>query len=523
MPIRMVPDDNDGQSRQPRTPRNSSNRRGGGGAGGMLAFLPMILGFLMKRPKFLLILLVIAGIWYFGRGCFGDMLGGDTTQTEESNLGRGADLDPKEYDKAEVFEPLAETSKNTLPERVSLRQYCPTPRNQGHQGSCVGWSSSYAARTILEARASGNNPNSVAFSPSSLYNQISLPNCQGAYINKAMDVMHQRGVLPWKDFPYDVNSCDAKPSRAGFERMASYRTRGYNRLTPSGAPQGIDMLAMKQHLAQGAPVVIGMMVGGSFMQGMQGRETWIPNRGDYSMRGFGGHAMCVIGYDDYKDGGSFEIMNSWGRDWGKDGFCWVRYSDVEFFTKEAYGLYPMGNSKKQSPTQFEMAFGLVDNASKRYIPIQQVSDNYFETTDAIAKGTKFKLEVGNTIECYTYIFGMETDGSSYVLFPYTAKHSPFCGITGTRIFPKDHSLMADNIGTKDYFAMVVTKQPIQYEKINQAINQASGNSYLQRVNSALRGVLKQKVRFIGDGKSIGFSTDTDGNQAVAMVIGVNKR
>jgi hypothetical protein len=37
------------------------------------------------------------------------------------------------------------------------------------------------------------------------------------------------------------------------------------------------MLAMKQQLAQGAPVVIGMMVGGSFMQDMEGQE-WIPTQ-----------------------------------------------------------------------------------------------------------------------------------------------------------------------------------------------------------------------------------------------------
>jgi C1A family cysteine protease len=59
------------------------------------------------------------------------------------------------------------------------------------------------------------------------------------------------------------------------------------------------------------------------------------------MMGFGGHAMCVIGYDDRKEGGAFQIMNSWGNDWGVNGIGWVLYKDFKHFVREAYGLDPM--------------------------------------------------------------------------------------------------------------------------------------------------------------------------------------
>ena len=35
----------------------------------------------------------------------------------------------------------------------------------------------------------------------------------------------------------------------------------------------------------------------------------------------GGHAMSVVSYDDNKNGGTFELMNSWGNEWGKSGYC----------------------------------------------------------------------------------------------------------------------------------------------------------------------------------------------------------
>ena len=41
----------------------------------------------------------------------------------------------------------------------------------------------------------------------------------------------------------------------------------------------------------------------------------------------GGHAMCVIGYDDTVNGGSFRIVNSWGTGWGDNGYFWLSYKD----------------------------------------------------------------------------------------------------------------------------------------------------------------------------------------------------
>ena len=48
----------------------------------------------------------------------------------------------------------------------------------------------------------------------------------------------------------------------------------------------------------------------------------------------GGHAMVVIAYDDDKFGGSFQILNSWGSDWGDDGKVWVPYRDLLNILKE---------------------------------------------------------------------------------------------------------------------------------------------------------------------------------------------
>jgi C1A family cysteine protease len=502
--------------KQPKRNRNTGNR--GGIPPIVLLFLPQLIKLLRKRPKLLLVLVVIGGIYFFLNKPSSDQTV-VTSPDAESAFSTGLNMSQEMYDKSQIYEPLSAYG-NQLPARVSLEKYCPPRLNQGSQGSCVGWSSSYAARTILHSRATGQSPRDAAFSPSSLYNQIKLPNCQGAYIHTAMDVMHKRGVLPFKDFKYDQNDCSRTPSGTLMTKASQFRTRGFERLWENEG--GTDIDAIKQNIAQGAPVVVGMLVGGSFMNAMQGRKMWRPTSRDRQMRGFGGHAMCIMGYDDNMEGGAFQIMNSWGPNWGDRGFCWVRYSDFEYFTREAYGLHPMGDAQKQDPNKFAVSFGLVNNATGKPIPMEQSDRNVFSTRNSVTKGTRFKVMVSNSIECYTYILGQETDGSSYVLFPYTDKHSPYCGITGTRLFPRNQSLMADNIGSKDVIAVVVSKQEIDVQELNKLMNSTTG-SFASRLNQILDQYQVRRIRYGTDNSAIHFNAQTDGQRSmVGIVLNIDK-
>lgn len=524
----MTPDE--GQGGTP-GPGPGPRRPGGGGGNALVNLLPLLISFLIKRPKLLLVAAVLFGLYYFfGRGCAGGTdSGGLTNVVSQLLTTRGADLDPAQYDKAEVYEPLADNVNNPLPERVSLEQFAPRRLNQGQQGSCVAWSSAYAARTIVQAEATGQDPNSTAFSPSFLYNQIKLGNdCQGAYILNAMQNMQAGGVLPLSQFGYTDQSCRKLPGAADKAAAEQYRIKGFQRLSYSGDDQRTDMLAMKQQLSQGAPVVVGMMVGGSFMQDMEDKEVWIPTQSDFRMAGFGGHAMCVIGYDDYKEGGAFQIMNSWGPEWGKNGVAWVPYKYFDYFAKEAYAMYPLGKGVDVKPTEFDIRFGLAQvdakgQATGQHIALRHEAGRVFRTSAPIRKGDRFKIEVTNKAECYTYVFGQETDGSTYVLFPYTPKHSPYCGITGTRVFPKDQSLTADEIGTQDVMAILVANQPLDYPKINAAMKASTA----QGLDAKLAAVLGDELTPAGDpayseGETFGAKAPATKN-ALAIVLQIDKQ
>jgi hypothetical protein len=146
-------------------------------------------------------------------------------------------------------------------------------------------------------------------------------------------------------------------------------------------------------------------------------------------------------------------------------------------------------------------------------------------------GTRFKMEIKNSSECYIYVFGKDTNGSSYTLFPYPnaddqtkTRYSPFCGIAGYRLFPKNKSMSPDSLGTKDFIAVVVSKDSLDWNSINKQISQNPQQDYASRLNAVLGNKLIQNVHFDATAKgNMHFKVDANNNHVVACVVAIDKR
>jgi len=421
---------------------------------------------------------------------------GGSNKENKLKMGVGCSMDSTKFKKTKIFASLA-GDRNETPSAVSLLKYAPTRKSQGQQSSCVGWSSSYSARTILEAYRTGQNPDELAFAPGFVYNQIRQGDCHvGSYISDAMDVLKNQGDIFLADFPYSETACDRLPNGDEKGKASNFKILGYNRIT-SGMGYEIDLNALKQNIAQGAPVVVALPVGGSF-DNLFGQKLWKPTSsdndkldefkaGNYENSGLGGHAMTVIGYDDDLSGGSVQIMNSWGQEFGENGVFWMPYSDFKKWCMEAYAIFPFPKETQENKGKdFQASIGLLANKTKDYISLEKSGDYTFTTTKKLKPGTKFKIEVNNSMACYIYVLGQETDGSSYVLFPYTEYHSPYCGITGTRVFPSDYSMKLDDIGNKDLMVVLLSKQELDITKINDSMNKDKNTPYADRLKSLIQ-------------------------------------
>jgi hypothetical protein len=181
---------------------------------------------------------------------------------------------------------------------------------------------------------------------------------------------------------------------------------------------------------------------------------------------------------------------------------------------------------KPGDEALHLRLGLLESATKKHLPMSAQGDRTFRTARPIKVGTRFKVEVSTTQPIYMYLFGEETDGTSYVLFPYTPKHSAYCGTTGTRVFPRKQSLTADDKGTRDSIAVVVSSKELDFKALNEHITQATGASYGEKLKAAVGRDLDTKLNARVDGEVVVLDVEAAAlarRQVQAMVLEFDKR
>lgn len=198
----------------------------------------------------------------------------------------------------------------------------------------------------------------------------------------------------------------------------------------------------------------------------------------------------------------------------------MSYKDVVYFASEAYGIDPMPSTVNETKLQCTVA--MIDRESGQEIALKNKGQNVFAVASPMKIGQKFKMKLTNNIECYVYIFGKESDNGSYVLFPYTAKHSAYCGITGTRLFPRDYNMEPDKIGNKDYFAVLISKKRLDYKALNEQLNSDKNTDFAQRILNLVAADKVEDVNF-NLSNSVSFNADTKDKSIVPVIIEVDKR
>jgi len=213
----------------------------------------------------------------------------------------------------------------TLPPRIDLSDNFPPAGSQGKQGSCTAWATAYALKSYQErmeigwslTTSDGNvDPNHV-FSPAFIYNQINGGKNSGSRIDEALQLIVDRGAATLATMPYDDNDYRTQPTSLAFQEAANFKAAEMKRANGTQAIQTA--------LANRLPVVAGIFVYKSLSQ-LKGTNP-VYQAADISCSPDNrcGHAVTIVGYDDDKYGGAFKIINSWGRDWGDEGYFWLPY------------------------------------------------------------------------------------------------------------------------------------------------------------------------------------------------------
>lgn len=220
-----------------------------------------------------------------------------------------------------------------LPSAVDLSSGLP-PIGTQNSFDCTFWATFYNYKSFQESKERWwrNLTEPIyQFSPEYGYNQLVHGNCdQGISIMAALQILQDQGALSLTEFPDDPGSCSRQPTQAERQKAASYQNLSYASFYDSVGQANIGQL--KAHLASGDIFVSALLVGEEFNDA----GCNVVYRNPYLREPTGGHAMAVVGYDDTR--GAFKFANSWGTNWGCNGFGWVSYS---YFQQYAYRGYRM--------------------------------------------------------------------------------------------------------------------------------------------------------------------------------------
>lgn len=194
---------------------------------------------------------------------------------------------------------------------------------------------SYRVRTCGPVLEQGTLPRCVAYATATV---------------KMVDEWKERRVWYAFDESWLYARCkelDGKPDRPGTNlrtafkivQKEGYSARGtYVRARRQDGPErrfGLERYAKLHSLREikhavhlVGPVALGIRVDDGIHHPVDGV---VP---EPSGKPFGGHAVCVTGWDDAL--GALRIKNSWGYDWADKGFAWLPYSHLDAYRWNAW-------------------------------------------------------------------------------------------------------------------------------------------------------------------------------------------
>jgi uncharacterized tellurite resistance protein B-like protein len=210
-------------------------------------------------------------------------------------------------------------ASDELPSSVDLRPKLSAIEDQGDTNSCVA-NAVAGAYEYLAQRHLGE-----AYDVSRMfvyYNARSLEGDdiedEGTSISDAIASLKKFGACAEPVWPFQKSHVNTKPKSSAYQEASKFKVEHTEQVET-------DLDAWRHALAEGRPIIFGLTLFDSFDKARKGK---VPRPTDQEQRRgkHGKHAMLAVGYSDTDE--LFIVRNSWGTDWGDDGYCYIPYDYV---------------------------------------------------------------------------------------------------------------------------------------------------------------------------------------------------
>lgn len=468
-----------------------------------------------------------------------------------AQYGTGLELDNEGYSTI-PSKPRNVAYQNTISDeaQVSLKQYAPIIRNQGGSGTCVGWATAYYAQTMSYARDNEitDTPSitNQAFSPLYLYRNVKRQedtSCErGIGIPTALSTLKESGSVYFKDFPH---ICANQIPDSVHQKKQRYKLKEFTKLFGMNENYITRVRETRRALAEGKPVVMGMSIKNSFLEA---KVIYEPD----TLKSFGNHAMTVIGYDDNKLGpgdGAFEIINSWGEEWGNEGYMWIRYKDygetVYYGFEMAFEEEPEVEQvvKNQLSASLELeSFGFpieVVQKSKMATGLGYKQTTVYDdsgagvadyvTKERFEKKTKYFIKANINQPAYVYVFGADVKHPVSRLFPVNDSISAYISSGGASVLipgMNEKNQMGrfeldTNDVESDYTIAVVSLDELNMQEIQEEVDSAKG-PIIDRFYNVLKDKLISKQDMKLKENLLGFDAEFEEGSAAILSFDIRR-
>ena len=209
-----------------------------------------------------------------------------------------------------------------VPSKLDYTPQMSPVRDQGDEGTCVAFATAIGVKEYQE-KIDYSRP--VAMSPRFLYSLCKkmdgFPDEEGTTVRVAMKVLKNYGTCRENLWPYRPHQQD-RPKPGAQKDAKRFREKSYARI--------LNLNELKLSLFSKGPCVCGLEVFKGMMDAKAGLVP-MPKKGEQPL---GGHAVCVVGYDDRK--AIVKFKNSWGGAWGNKGYGLLSYEYIDRFMMDAW-------------------------------------------------------------------------------------------------------------------------------------------------------------------------------------------
>jgi Papain family cysteine protease len=220
-----------------------------------------------------------------------------------------------------VLPGLGSNSRQMLTEQ-SVKPYLMPPRKLAGRGTA----GSYAIATCLEFYVNFDNNYKVNLSPD--YISLNVSKKGPSNLKNAFQFLAVTGTVSAAIMPYGASTIPA-----AVYATEKYKVLNYLQLFREDLKTRQKVFETKKALMRGNPVLIEMKIPANFKD-LKDTKYWTP----VNPKTVSTHPFIVVGFD--QDLKSFEILSSWGNDWGNNGYLWVKFDDFGKYALNGYVIVP---------------------------------------------------------------------------------------------------------------------------------------------------------------------------------------